>query len=95
MMQTIIIDVGLLCVCAGLGFGAHSFGYDSLESGQISWSEQQSCNNIILHVYMEGNVSIENKLLEVTTETAWKIYMFYMAQHFYSMVLSTLLEFLV
>lgn len=69
MMQEIIDDVGLLCVCAGLDFGTHNFGFNSLESGQIGWSEQQSCINIILHVYMEGNVSSENKFLEVTTLT--------------------------
>lgn len=48
-------DIDMFCVCIGLGFGTCNFGFDTLESSQICWSQQQSCNNNLLHVYMEGN----------------------------------------
>lgn len=41
----------------GLGVGTCRFGFDSLDPSQVCWSKQQSCNNILLHVYMEGNLS--------------------------------------
>ena len=37
-----------------LGCWTHHFGFSSLDSCQISWSEEQNCHNILLHVYMEG-----------------------------------------
>lgn len=48
-------NVDLLSVLPWLGIGTHNFGFNTLESCQVCWSEQQSCNNILLHVYMEGN----------------------------------------